>query len=174
MTVESGKEFSELLICFSNWLMSWLSNLPLWVQLYKSSPRTEFHVHLVLTSECFFRLKTVCSAENRLPKRQKSRIYVCQIGEKWPRQVQTRAFLQPAKAPAMSMAPCAKTCPPPLSHLFPSRKPIFKVDWANWWHMAKVAWQVHSSLAVKWLALLFISGSMKWKTSFKHCQGCCL
>ena len=133
MTVESGKEFSEILICFPNWLMSWLSNLPLWVQLYKSSPRTESHVHLVLTSECFSRLKTVCSAENRLPKKaEEPYLCLCQIGEKWPRQVQTRAFLQPAKAPAMSTAPCAKTCPPPLSHLFPSTKPIFKVDWANW------------------------------------------
>jgi len=98
MTVESGKEFGELLICLPNWFNVMIIKS---VQLYKSSPQTESHVHLVLSGECFSQLKTVCSAENRLPKKaEEPYLCLCQIGEKWPGQCKPELFYsQPRHLP---------------------------------------------------------------------------
>ena len=65
----------------------------------------------LLTSKCFSRLKTVNSARNGVPKEAEEPYLRPFVSRREP--VPTNVFLQPVKAAAMCMAPCAETRPPP-------------------------------------------------------------
>jgi len=76
------------------------------------------------TSECFFQLKTACSARNGAPKEAEEpylRPFVSRRRE-MAKPVPTKAFLLPAKAAAMCMAPHAETRSTATIHLFCYRK----------------------------------------------------
>ena len=80
-----------------------------------STHQQAYNGQVLPTSKCLSRLKTAYSARNEVPKEAKEpylRLFVSRKRE-MAKPVPTKAFLQPAKAAAMHMAPHAETRPPP-------------------------------------------------------------